>query len=176
MTSQRTIILIAPALCLFATATLAHIELQGREARIDSSYRAVFQVPHGCSGSPTVKLRIQIPAGVIDVKPVPKAGWQLDTVTAKFEKPFTLNGTEIAEGVKEIAWTGKLRDGTHDTFVISTYLTDGLQAGRTLYFPVVQECETGVNRWIEIPADGKSAHDLKETAPGVKLLPKAEGH
>jgi periplasmic copper chaperone A len=41
---------------------------------------------------------------------------------------------------------------------------------------VVQECETGVNRWIEIPADGKSAHDLKEPAPGVKLLPKAEGH
>ncbi|QQO12846.1 DUF1775 domain-containing protein [Bradyrhizobium diazoefficiens] len=41
-----------------------------------------------------------------------------------------------------------------------------------LYFPVVQECESSVNRWIEIPEGGKSSADYKEPAPGVKLLPK----
>jgi periplasmic copper chaperone A len=176
MTRHRTATLVAPALCLFTTAALAHVELEGREARIDASYRAVFKVPHGCNGSPTVKLRVQIPAGVVEVTPTPKPGWQLDVVTAKFDKPISYHGTAVAEGVKEIAWTGKLRDGKHDEFVVSTYLTDALQAGRMLYFPVVQECETGVSRWIEIPPAGKSAHDLKEPAPGVKLLPKAEGH
>jgi periplasmic copper chaperone A len=172
----RTAILVAPALCLFATAALAHVELQGREARIDAAYRAVFKVEHGCNGSPTVKLRVQIPAGVIEVTPAAKPGWQVDVVTAKFDKPVSYRGNEIAEGVKEIAWTGKLPGGKHDEFVVGTYLTDQLQAGRMLYFPVVQECETGVNRWIEIPPAGKSAHDVKEPAPGVKLLPKAEGH
>jgi uncharacterized protein YcnI len=46
-------------------------------------------------------------------------------------------------------------------------------AGKTLYFPVVQECEKGVHRWIEIPADGKTADALKEPAPGLRLKPKA---
>jgi uncharacterized protein YcnI len=38
--------------------------------------------------------------------------------------------------------------------------------------PVVQECEKGIHRWIEIPAEGKSADDYKEPAPGIKLLPR----
>jgi uncharacterized protein YcnI len=41
-----------------------------------------------------------------------------------------------------------------------------------LYFPVVQECEKGVHRWIEIPAAGKSPGDYPSPAPGLKLVPK----
>jgi uncharacterized protein YcnI len=43
-----------------------------------------------------------------------------------------------------------------------------------LYFPVVQECEQGVSRWIDIPAAGNAAHshDSKSPAPGVKLMAK----
>jgi uncharacterized protein YcnI len=41
-----------------------------------------------------------------------------------------------------------------------------------LYFPVVQECEKGVHRWIEIPAAGKSSGDYPEPAPALKLQPK----
>lgn len=54
-----------------------------------------------------------------------------------------------------------------------TVLTDKLKPNTTLYFPVVQECETGVSRWIEIPAEGAGhSHEDRSTAPGVKLLPK----
>jgi uncharacterized protein YcnI len=28
-----------------------------------------------------------------------------------------------------------------------------------------------LNRWIEVPAEGKTGADYKEPAPGVKLLP-----
>jgi hypothetical protein len=35
----------------------------------------------------------------------------------------------------------------------------------------VQECEQGISRWIDIPAEGH-AHDSKSPAPGVKLIPK----
>ena len=42
-----------------------------------------------------------------------------------------------------------------------------------LYFPVVQECEQGVSRWIDIPKDGEAhGHGSKSPAPGVKLMPK----
>jgi uncharacterized protein YcnI len=40
---------------------------------------------------------------------------------------------------------------------------------------VVQECEKGVHRWIEIPAAGKTASDYKEPAPALKLVP-GTGH
>jgi uncharacterized protein YcnI len=41
-----------------------------------------------------------------------------------------------------------------------------------LYIPTVQECEGGkAERWIEIPAAGKSADDYRFPAPGLKLLP-----
>jgi uncharacterized protein YcnI len=52
-------------------------------------------------------------------------------------------------------------------------LPDG-EPGTTIWFPIVQECEQGVNRWIEIPAEGKSADDYEEPAPGVTLTPKEE--
>jgi uncharacterized protein YcnI len=41
--------------------------------------------------------------------------------------------------------------------------------GATLYFPVVQECEHGVTRWIEIPEPGKTSRDYKEPAPALRL-------
>ena len=52
------------------------------------------------------------------------------------------------------------------------FLAGDLEAGKMLYFPVVQECERGVYRWIEIPAAGKSSGDYPEPAPALKLLPK----
>ena len=56
-------------------------------------------------------------------------------------------------------------------------ISGDLTPGDTLYFAVVQECAGGLKeRWIEIPAAGKSADDLEMPAPGVKLLDKAAGH
>jgi periplasmic copper chaperone A len=46
-------------------------------------------------------------------------------------------------------------------------------AGSVVRFPVVQECEAGVHRWIEIPEPGRSADDYEEPAPGVTLTPAA---
>lgn len=153
------------------SAALAHVTLEQREAPVGASYKAVFRVPHGCGDSPTLRLRIRIPDGVIGVKPMPKAGWQLDVVRAAYEKPYKMFHGTVTEGVREVVWSGRLLDENYDEFVLSTYLTDELKPGDTLYFPVVQECEKGVHRWIEIPDAGKSGAALSEPAPGLKLLP-----
>jgi uncharacterized protein YcnI len=158
-----------------ASASQAHVTLERQEAAIGGPYKATFRVPHGCGDSPTVKLRIRIPDGVIGVKPMPKPGWQLETVKAKYDKPYKMFHNSVTEGVREVTWTGKLADENYDEFVLSTYLIDELKPDTMLYFPVVQECEKGVHRWIEIPEAGKPAADLPEPAPGVKLLP-ARGH
>ena len=72
--------------CLIFLAALAtspasaHVELEGAQAAIGVDYKAVFIVPHGCAGSPTIKLRVQIPEGVIATEAKPIDGWQVDTV------------------------------------------------------------------------------------------------
>jgi uncharacterized protein YcnI len=162
----------AVALAAAATPAAAHITLETRQATVGTYYKAVFAVPHGCAGSPTVKLRVQVPEGVIAVKPMPKAGWTVDAVEGKYANEYDYHGNKLASGAKEVVWSGgKLLDHNYDEFVMHTFLTDTLKANTTLYFPVVQECEKGVSRWIEIPAEGANAHDSKLPAPGVKLLP-----
>jgi uncharacterized protein YcnI len=169
--SVLTIILAATTLAALPAA--AHVTLENRQASPGSYYKAVFAVPHGCAGSATVKIRVQIPEGVIAVKPMPKPGWTLETVKGKYATSYNHHGATIAEGVKEVTWSGgKLADDNYDEFVLATFLTGNLKANTTLYFPLLQECEQGASRWIEIPQEGKPAHDTKSPAPGVKLMPK----
>jgi periplasmic copper chaperone A len=152
----------------------AHVLLDGKEAAVGADYKAVFVVPHGCAGSATVKLRVQIPEGVIVAQAEPKTGWTIDTMRGKYAGEYDVRGAKVAEGIKEVAWSGgKAPDKTREEFVIDTFLTDGLKPDTTLYFPVVQECERGVSRWIEIPPGGAAhSHEGKWPAPGVRLTPK----
>ncbi|MGO4558264.1 YcnI family protein [Mesorhizobium sp. 2RAF21] len=163
----------AAALAFGAVPAFAHVTLETNEAPVASIYKAVFRVPHGCAGKATVKFRVQIPDGVIAVKPQPKAGWALDKAKGEYGKSYDYYGTPTSEGVKEISWSGSLPDDEYDEFVARVYLTDDLKPGATLYFPVVQECAGGTaERWIEIPEAGKSADDYETPAPSLKLLPK----
>ncbi len=171
---KTTIISAAALLALSATTALAHVTLETQEAPVASTYKAVFRVGHGCEGKPTIKIRVQIPEGVIAVKPQPKTGWTLEKVKGTYAKSYDYYGTPTSEGVKEIVWSGgSLADDEYDEFVLRAYLTGDLKPGTVLYFPVVQECPDGAaERWIEIPAEGKVADDYETPAPGVKLLPK----
>jgi uncharacterized protein YcnI len=163
---------VSAALLLAGTSfASAHITLEKQEAAIGSGYKAVLRVPHGCKGSATVSLSVQIPAGVIAVKPQPKPGWRIDIGRGKYDQPYDYYGSKVGEGVRTITWSdGRLPDDYYDEFVFNSYLTKGLEAGGTLYFPVVQTCEEGVERWIEIPAAGKNADDYESPAPALKLL------
>jgi periplasmic copper chaperone A len=164
-----------PVVALLAAGApaFAHVTLETQEAPVGATYKAVLRVPHGCEGSPTVKIRVRIPEGVIAVKPMPKPGWTLETVKGKYAASYDYYGTATSEGVTEVVWSGgRLPDEFYDEFVFRGYLTAGLKPGVHLYFPVVQDCETGTDRWIEIPAEGKDADDYETPAPGLKLLPK----
>lgn len=152
----------------------AHITLERTDAQVGSPYKAVLRVPHGCQGSSTTTVRVKIPDGMIAVKPMPKPGWTLSLVRGKYERTYEyFHNAKLSEGVIEIGWSGgSLSDEHYDEFVFQGFLPADLKADSTLYFPVVQECEKGVHRWIEIPAPGKSGHDLESPAPGLRLTPK----
>ncbi len=156
-----------------AAPALAHVSLQPSEAVAGNYFQTSLSVPHGCDGAATVAVRVKIPDGVLSVKPQLKPGWAVEIKTRKIEgEQPKLHGKAITETVDEVAWRGgPLPDNLYDTFGLVMKLPDA--AGKTLYFPVVQECEKGVHRWIELPAAGRAADALKEPAPGLRLKPKA---
>jgi len=170
----RELALGAAGAVLFACAAPAHITLETREAPVGAPYKAVLRVPHGCEGTATIALRVRLPDGMISVKPMPKPGWRIETVTGKYAKTYDyFHGAKLSEGVTEVSFTGgSLPDAHYDEFVVTGFLAADLEPGKVLYFPVVQECEKGVHRWIEIPPAGKTSGDYPEPAPALKLLPK----
>lgn len=169
---------LALGMAAVAGPAFAHVTLEGREAPVGSTYKAVLRVPHGCEGKPTNVVRVRVPEGMFAVKPMPKPGWKLEKVIGKYEKTYDNHGTEVTEGVKEVVWSGgNLADDEYDEFVLRGSLAGDLPVGSVLYFPVVQECPEGLaERWIEIPAEGQRSDDLEMPAPGVKLIEKKSNH
>lgn len=167
------IILAAASILMFSRGASAHITLDIGQAVAGSYYKAVLRVPHGCDGSPTVKIHAQIPQGVTGIKPRPKAGWKLSITKAKLAAPIEgEHGNKITEGVREVTWSeGRLPDDQYDEFEMLMKLPNTPNA--ILYIPVVQECVKGINRWIEIPESGKGSGDYKKPAPSLKLIPKS---
>lgn len=173
---MKTLLTALATLAIAAPAAFAHASFETQQAPQGSTYLGKVNIGHGCAGESTLKVRVQIPEGVIAVKPVPKAGWDLEIVTGAYDKNYDYYGTPMTEGVKELIWSGELSDAHFDQFIFRGKLTDTFAAGTTVYFPVVQECANGAERWIEIPAEGQDAHDLESPAPGLKITEPGDGH
>jgi uncharacterized protein YcnI len=161
----------AVAATLFAFPAAAHVTLETQETKVGTYYKAVFRVPHGCNGEATHTVRVRIPEGFFAVKPMPKPGWKLDTVTGPYAQSYPDHGRTLTEGVREVVWSGgNLLDAHYEEFVMRGSLAANLPVDKKLYFPVVQECAGSAARWIEIPAEGKGPGDYKSPAPGLKLM------
>lgn len=160
----------------------AHVTFANPEASPNSPYKAVLQVPHGCDGEATTVIRVQIPEGIIAVKPMPKAGWTLTTTRGAYAKSYENHGRKVTEGVKEIVWSGgSLADDQLDEFTFSGVVATDGGAAKAVYFPTVQQCAKGEVAWTEIPAAQQSSRDLKKPAPVLRIsanttLAQAGGH
>jgi periplasmic copper chaperone A len=167
---------VAAALALAAPAG-AHVGVEPGEAPADSYAKLDFQVPHGCEGSPTTELRVQIPKSVPSVTPQVHPGWEVTTKEGP-KDPVDLHGERVTRGVSEVTWTaagaGPLPDERLDVFGMSVKLPAG-RAGETVVFPAVQRCERGQTAWIQVPAAGESEDDLESPAPAVVLTAAEAG-
>jgi len=161
-------------LLLIAGPAWAHVTVSPEEAGPDSFATLAFQVPHGCDGSATVSLSVQIPTGVVSVKPQVKPGWEISIEEGTLPEPVDYFGETLTEGVLSVTWTGgPLEDQYMDMFGMSVKLpnTEG-----PLFFPAIQTCQQGETAWIQIPAEGQTEEDLEEPAPAVVLEVGAGGH
>jgi uncharacterized protein YcnI len=148
----------------------AHITLASTEAPAGSTFKAVLVVGHGCGGAATTQLRVQIPEGFYNVKPMPKPGWQLETVTGPYATPFDSHGTSLTQGVTEISWSGgELPDAWFDEFTFRGTFGSDLASGTVFYFPVIQVCGDKEDAWIDTSGD----ENAEMPAPAVTLMPAA---
>lgn len=149
---SRTAVLGAAVASLMALAApaWAHVEINPGQAAAGSRVRLGFEVPHGCGESATVKLSVELPAGVTD--PAPEgAGW----------------ASEVKGNV--VTWSGgKLEPHALGVFGMTVTLPN--TPGVTIHFRSVQFCEQGVNRWVEIPGPGQHEYDLESPAPALVLV------
>lgn len=159
-----------------ASAALAHVTLEQAEVAVGSYYKAVLRVTHGCEGSPTTAVSVEIPEGIISVKPMPKYGWEIEMTKGDYARSYPFHGRELKEGVKRIVWTGgPLPNDYYDEFVFAAYVAPELEPGQTLYFKVVQTCEEGGITWVEIPEEGFHKK-LERPAAALRLLPPKDAH
>jgi periplasmic copper chaperone A len=154
---------------------LAHVALLERTVVQGAYFRAAFKVGHGCEGSPTTQIVVELPEGVVGAKPMPKAGWQVRTDIQKLAVPVDAHGKTITERVARVSWTGgSLPDAQYDEFVMQVQVLAG---PGPIWFVVNQVCEKGNNPWTEIPASGTSTQGIPFPAALLEVVaPKAPAH
>jgi copper(I)-binding protein len=161
----------AAAFTTVSAPALAHVSFETPQTAPNSTYRAVLRVPHGCGkGQATLKIQVQIPKGVTDVKPEPKPDWTVDVTDGPPYAKIAADGERDTKGMTRIVWTGSLPSDQQGEFVFQVHITDAYQTGDTVYFPVLQECANGSETWTQLARFGQDPHSLKSPAPGVTIV------
>lgn len=162
----------ASLLGLLAAPAFAHVSLATKQAQIGSTYKAVLGIGHGCGEEATQVFRVEIPEGFYNVKPMPKAGWDIELITGAYAEPYDNHGTQVSEGVREIIWSGgELPDAFFDEFAFRGTFGKDVPAG-DFFFPATQECANGENPWT----DTSGSHDVDWPAPKLILIGAEPSH
>ena len=138
-TATLTIAAIAGTALALSAPLAAHADVSAAASSTAAgSYTVVtFSVPHGCEGSPTQVVTIDLPESVPSVTPTVNPLWSVETVS---------EGEQMTQ-VVYTSQTGGLPDGLRDTFELSFRLPEG-EAGDRIEFPVTQTCTEGTAEWV----------------------------
>ncbi|WP_203135793.1 YcnI family copper-binding membrane protein [Microbacterium sp. JZ31] len=139
-------------------AASAHVTVTPDAPAVGGYDVLTFAFGHGCDGSPTTALRIDMPDGLDSVTPTIAPGWAIDV-----ERDAS-NGL-----VTQVTYTADepVADDRRATIELGVKYAE--DAADTLAFPVEQVCVDGATSWSEIAADGEDPHALDHPAPTVTL-------
>ena len=117
--------------------------------------QANVRISHGCNKTNTIKVTVQIPKGVTNVKPNKVTGWEISLQQRKLVVPIVSeSGENITEEVDSVSWVGgNLPDNEYQDFGLAFKLPPA-DDGTRFYFPVYQDCPAASLNWTEIPSGG----------------------
>ena len=129
----------------------AHVTASASSTAAGSYSVITFSVPHGCEGSPTTAIAIEIPDDILSVTPTRNPYWTFDLTKVPLDPPTE----DQSERVSVVTYTAEtaLPEGVRDTLELSVKLPAG-EAGDVVEFPVTQTCEEGETLWVgdEVPS------------------------
>jgi uncharacterized protein YcnI len=148
-------------------AAQAHISIASGPGFANTTQEIAFGVGHGCAGADTVKVRIQIPAGVTSVRPL-----RSDFGKVGVEK-------DAAGAITAVVWQKPDADAldadiAYYKLVVRMKLPD--QPWKPIYFPTEQTCRAAngtisVVNWAGLPTTTPVDGGEDEPAPAVQVLP-----
>lgn len=158
------------SLIILATASVAsaHVTVDPSTTAAGSYSVLTFSVPHGCDGSATTEVTLQIPEQIVTVTPTVNPNWTIKKVMQQLDTPVDDgHGGQYTERVAEVVYTARtpLPDGYRDTMALSLKLPDA--SGSTLVFPTIQTCEKGETAWTQTVAEGQP--EPEAPAPAITL-------
>ncbi|TFC29612.1 DUF1775 domain-containing protein [Cryobacterium sp. TMT1-3] len=138
-------------------AASAHVSVTPDATGAGAYTVLTFSTAHGCAGSSTTTMTIDIPESIASVSPTVNPGWTVEKVAVDLATPIDDGqGNDITTRVGQVRYTAvtPLPDGFRDTFALSLQLPADSE-GETLAFPVLQTCEVGETNWNEATVSGE---------------------
>lgn len=137
-------------------AASAHVHVTPEDVAANGSTRIDFSFSHGCDGSPTTALVVDIPAEAQGATPVVDGAWTITTESGDAGIPTRITYTAVAPIPDAYAASAGMN-----------VIFPGSTEGESFAFPVTQQCETGEAAWTQLAEDGQDPHDLEYPAPVV---------
>src|SRR5262245_19171383 len=101
----RTLSTVLAAIVIGVPAVEAHVVLSQKTFEAGVNFAAFFNVEHGCDGSPTLSLRVEIPQDVTVLELPAKEGW-------------TTNTERTAGRIGAVSWRGRLEGNEKGQFPV----------------------------------------------------------
>ena len=164
-TKLKVFLLSSAAALLASGAASAHISISSGPGFANKTQIVTFGVGHGCEGSDTRKVRVEIPESVTTVRAL-----NSDLGAATVE-------TNSTGAVTAVVWeklASQLLDADTNYYTLSVRIRIPDAPFTALYFPAYQTCGTGAEElevaWAE-PVPEEQVPEGKEAAPALQILP-----
>jgi len=148
------------ALTAVPLAASAHVTVTPSGTAAGSYTVLTFAFSHGCEGSPTTAIAIDIPESIESLSPTLNPNYTIEKVTD-------------GDRTSQVVYTAitPVEDGYRDAIELSMRLPDDA-AGETLSFPVLQTCEVGETNWNQVAEEGE---EEPESPAPVIVVTEATG-
>jgi uncharacterized protein YcnI len=148
------------ALAAVPLAASAHVTVTPSGTAAGSYTVLTFAFSHGCEGSPTTAIAIDIPESIASVSPT-------------LNPNYTIEKVADGDRTSQVVYTAitPVQDGYRDTIELSLQLPEDA-AGETLSFPVLQTCEVGETNWNQVAEEGE---EEPESPAPVIVVTEATG-
>jgi periplasmic copper chaperone A len=146
----------------------AHVSIASGPGFADQTQVITFGVGHGCEGSDTWKVRVEIPSQVVSVRAL-----NSDLGPAQIE-------LDDAELVRAVTWEkaeSSLLDGDSAYYSVALRIKVPDAPFTTLHFPTRQTCQGAdgeeiIVDWISTEPSSDHGEEGPEPAPALQILPK----